>query len=143
MSNRVQKTHRLSSMVKTEYLVHTPPPPPPLDISRTGPPKNLKFGMGHLYIYYIKSRYSKLKDFRTSKLSHTLQVVLCNHVCVALQIRIKRILESQSTVHPSQTMSYSSLLSPYAPLCQAGCVVVEYRPEFNVEDIRLPSREPK
>jgi hypothetical protein len=36
----------------------------------------LKFGMGYLYIYKIKSRYSKVKNFRTSKLSHTLQVVL-------------------------------------------------------------------
>jgi hypothetical protein len=36
----------------------------------------LKFGMGYLYIYNIKSRYSKVKNFRTSKLSHTLQVVL-------------------------------------------------------------------
>ena len=39
-------------MIQTEYLVHaSPPPPPPLNILRTGLPKILKFGIGHLYIY--------------------------------------------------------------------------------------------
>ena len=45
-------------------------------ISRIRLPKMLKFGIGYLYIYNIKSRCSKVKNFRTSKLSHTLQIVL-------------------------------------------------------------------
>jgi hypothetical protein len=46
----------------------------------------LKFGMGYLYIYKIKSRYSKVKNFRTSKLSHTLQVVLMMVEVVSAQM---------------------------------------------------------